>query len=109
MEGDKGSWKGEGRNGCLCRCEDKEKVKVVQVVARRIDKLSTRLVECADHVAEAMTREDGQPDQTVQEDTEILRRDWSSQASAAAALAICKPNELAQQLFRIASGYDDFW
>ena len=62
-----------------CSCEDEEKVRVVQVVGRRIEKLSVQLVECAGTVAQAMAKEDGQPDQTVQEDTEILRRDWSSQ------------------------------
>lgn len=54
-------------------------MKVVHVVSRRIDKLSTQLVECAQNVADAITQEEGQLDQTIQEDTEILRRDWSSQ------------------------------
>lgn len=57
-------------------------MKVVRVVARKIDKLSTQLVECADTLAEALEEEeDGEPDQTMQENTEILRRDWSSQVS----------------------------
>lgn len=64
-----------------CRCANDEKVKVVHVVARNIDKLSTQLVECADAMAEAMEEEDGEADQVVQEDTELLRRDWSSQVS----------------------------
>ena len=54
-------------------------MKVVRVVARNIEKLSTQLVECADTVAEAVTEDNGEPHQLVQEDTEILRRDWSSQ------------------------------
>ena len=53
-------------------------MQVVHVVARKIEKLSTRLVECADIVAEAVEGEE-ELDQTVQENTEILRRDWSSQ------------------------------
>ena len=64
----------------FCRCEDEDVVEVVRVVSRRIDKLSTRLVECAGVVAEAMAApEEQDPSQTVQEDAEILRRDWSSQ------------------------------
>ena len=58
-------------------------MKVVRVVARKIEKLSTQLVECAETVADAMEdrgRGGGEPEQEVQEDTEILRRDWSSQA-----------------------------
>ncbi len=62
------------------------------MVARRIEKLSTQLVECAETVAEAMEEGGGgeegegegggggEPELEVQEDTEILRRDWSSQA-----------------------------
>lgn len=53
----------------------------MRVVARNIEKVSTQLVEVAETVAEAMEEEEGgQPEQEVQEDTEILRRDWSSQA-----------------------------
>ena len=61
-------------------CPDAEKVKVVQVVGRNINKLSIQLVESADIMAEVM-EERGEPDQDVQEDTELLRRDWSSQVS----------------------------
>ena len=55
---------------------------MVRVVARNIEKVSTRLVEVAEMVAEAMEDEEGggHPKQKVQEDTEILRRNWSSQA-----------------------------
>ena len=67
----------------LHRCTNEEQVKVVRVVARKIEKLSTQLVECAETVADGGGGGGGgggEPEQEVQEDTEILRRDWSSQA-----------------------------
>lgn len=60
---------------------------MVCVVGKQIEKLSTRLIECANTVAEAVNtvaeavEEEEELSQTVQENTEILRRDWSAQVS----------------------------
>lgn len=77
-------------------CEDLEEVRVVRVVARNIDKLSTKLIECADKMAEEIEEEEEEDeeeegeeagrggkevDQKLQENAELLRRDWSSQVS----------------------------
>ena len=63
------------------RCTDAEKVKVVRVAARNIMKLSTRLIDCANAVAEDCKGVTAQPSQRNNENVELLRRDWAAQVS----------------------------
>ena len=63
------------------RCTDAEKVKVVRVAARNIMKLSTRLIDCANAVAEDCKGATAQPSQRNNENVELLRRDWAAQVS----------------------------
>ena len=66
-------------------CADEEKVRVVRVVAKKIEKLSTHLVDCANIMARThQDEEEDEEKQTslkLQEDAELLRREWSSQVS----------------------------
>lgn len=60
---------------------DAEKVKVVRVVAGNIIKLSTRLIDCANTVADECDRGNAEPSQRNVENVELLRRDWAAQVS----------------------------
>ena len=61
------------------RCTDVGKVKVVRVAARNIEKLSTRLIDCANAVAEDCKNGSAEPSQRNVENAELLRRDWAAQ------------------------------
>ena len=56
-------------------------MKVVQVAAGNIVKLSTRLIECANTVAKDCKGDTGEPSQSNVENVELLRRDWAAQVS----------------------------
>lgn len=53
---------------------------MVKVTGSNIKKLSTQLIDCANALAEADDdEEESDEDQAKQENSELLRRDWSSQ------------------------------
>ena len=51
------------------------------MAARNIMKLSTRLIDCANAVAEDCKGATAQPSQRNVENEELLRRDWAAQVS----------------------------
>ncbi len=63
----------------LHRCANSDKAQVVRVTASNLRKLSTRLT----NVAHAQAKGGGgaEAEQRNAEDSEILRRDWSSQVN----------------------------
>ena len=62
------------------RCTDSHKAQLVKVSASNIKTLSTRLIDTARALAEG--QEGSEEDQVNQENSELLRRDWSSQVSS---------------------------
>lgn len=60
-------------------CSDEEKVEVVCVAADNIRKLSTQLIDCANIVARETKEHKGECSPVTQENSELLRRNWSSQ------------------------------
>ncbi len=64
---------------CVCRCGDSEKTQVVRETSSNIRTLSKRLT----NVATSLAQEGGGAgaEQVTAEDSEILRRDWSSQVT----------------------------
>jgi len=66
-----------------CRSASPDQVKVVKVVAKEIAKLSAQLVDCATEMSKTFqVEEEDEPPLPVREEAELLRREWSSQASS---------------------------
>ena len=65
-----------------CSCVDADRVEVVRVAARNVQRLAGRLVEVAQTIArEGGVEEGGGVQQTTQEEAELLKREWASQVS----------------------------
>ena len=62
-------------------CTDEEKVQVVRVAADNIKKLCTQLIDCANHIVQETAQGTGEGNPLSQENSELLRRNWSSQVS----------------------------
>ncbi len=72
----------------LYRCADSDKAQVVRVTASNLCKLSTQLTKVAHAQAEGVGG--AEAEQRNAEDSEILRRDWSSQVSSACSHTIAR-------------------